>query len=281
MIRALMLMSAVMLFTGYSDSFAQSAGKRPQYFISPAEGSAATLKLDSNPYLFIEAVGWSQSGLFAYRYKYFVDDAVGSYWSYAFAVINTVNDKIVEKDFVEINEEEMSEARKYQQRKSGQYKSKWNNLLKKHKIDESIDDPISDTFKNVPLQFPVDGFYCWLDHSAKRVITSNEEDGFWAIDSVTWMLTVGNDDAQKTIAKDVRRMETMFPDNLYGRKILGCFKSPHANRIAVVLSEYHWIPFSGGYYRVGLDVFGCNMNVGLGRANAEPGGGETFTGTRK
>jgi len=264
--------------------YANPGGRGALYFInSPDSLSMERLKLDTNPYTSIEPAGWSQNGLFAYRSRYLKHSDRGRFWVYAFAVINTVNDKLLERDSVETEfagniEDGVSGTAPPENHGSlsAKYKAKWNDMLKKHNIDGSVDDPLSGRFKDNLQQFPVDGFYCWIDYaiSAGTVV----DPVVMAVDTVRWNLIVGNDAAQKTIAKEVKARRGGFndavkgqnpsisPEELYGRKILGCYRSPYSNRIAVVLSSYYWTPFAGGRHTVGLDVFGCNLNTGLGRA---------------
>jgi hypothetical protein len=72
----------------------------------------------------------------------------------------------------------------------------------------------------------------------------------------------GNDTIKKNITVKRDEHNKIMPI-IYGRKILGYYKSPYENRIVVVVSHYHFVSFSGGYHTVGLDLFGCNMNIGL------------------
>lgn len=131
----------------------ETSGKKPQYYIrSSFENSEQEmmkkLEWDTTPNIAIEAVGWSKNGLFAYRYKHYADGAGG--WVYSFAVINTINDKIIESD--EIYPDEFSGDL------SKKYKAKWNSILEKHDITGRIDNPIAEKFKNDLLAFPVTGY---------------------------------------------------------------------------------------------------------------------------
>ena len=111
--------------------------------------------------------------------------------------------------------------------------------------------------------FPINNFYGWLEHSITTIMQWQEgTNRDWEVDIVSWKLLIGNDRVQKIITEKEEE-EYRFVDNISGRKILGYYKSPYENRIVVVVSRYRFVPLSGGNRSVSLDVFGCNMNVGL------------------
>jgi len=114
------------------------------------------------------------------------------------------------------------------------------------------------------LKFPINNFDCWFDFQIKRE-TSFDED--WGedvtCDTVNWKLIIGNKTIQKKISENSDESKIPFFGNVSGRRILGYYKSPYENRIVVVVINYSWVSYSGGYYSVGLGLFGCNMNVGL------------------
>ena len=144
-----------------------------------------------------------------------------------------------------------------------EYRDKWNAIIGKHNISGRISDPFSETFRQDLLQFPINNFYGWLEHNITTIMQWQEgTNRDWEVDIVSWKLLIGNDRVQKIITEREEE-EYRFIDNISGRKILGYYKSPYENRIAVVVSRYRFVPFSGGNYSVSLDVFGCNMNVGL------------------
>ena len=239
------------------------------------------LKMDANPFTDIEMVGWSNRGLFAYRYRYLIDDAMISCWVYSLVVINAVTDEIIEKNTAAIAEfNEDFETMEYveslsnlldfklffkEERKevSIEYRNKWNAILEGYNISGRVNNPFSETFRQDLLQFPINSFYGWLEHNISTIMQWQEATNRdWKVDIVSWKLIIGNDRVQKIITER-KDEEYRFVDNISGRKILGYYKSPYENRIVAVVSHYRYSPISGGDHRVGLDVFGCNMNVGL------------------
>jgi hypothetical protein len=114
------------------------------------------------------------------------------------------------------------------------------------------------------LKFPINNFNCWFDYQITRKTEFDED---WNNDitsgTINWKLIIGNNTIQKKISESSGGYGGNSFWNIYGIKILGYYKSPYENRIVVVKTSYHWVSYSGGYYSVGLDLFGCNMNVGL------------------
>jgi len=267
--RILFLICMLVPFSVFSEEIISSGTS--QYFIGSTEDSInnneaiKTLQLDTNPYTEIEKIGWSDKGLFAYRYRCYLDTGKGTGWVYSLAIINTVTDEIIEHDSIELYDPE-DEPEEMPADLLGEYKTKWNKLLEKHNIAGRVDDPVSEKFKNDFLKFPIDNFNCWFDYQMKRNTDFNEN---WGQDitynTVNWKLVIGNNTIQKKISENSGGYGGNPFLNIHGKKILGYYKSPYENRIVVVTTDYSWVSYSGGYYSVGLDLFGCNMNVGLSR----------------
>lgn len=198
-------------------------------------------ELDKNWYSPFEMIGWSRNGLFAYRKGHWVDAMPG--WSYSLIIINTITDEIIEKDEIYIHgldEVDMDSI--------NTVKNKWNALLERHHITGRVENPYSDNFNTNLLIFPIDNFSCWFDYT----ITITDS---WAYDnSIEWQIKIGNNVVQKVIGDTSEGI-----DILEGRKILGYYMSPYENRI-VVITNYYFTYFGPG---CGLDIFGCNMDVGL------------------
>jgi len=248
-----------------------SSGRSP-YFIRSIGGfknnneAMKQLKLDTNPFTDIEMIGWSEKGfLFACRYRCYLDNGQGTGWVYSLRIINTVTDETIEEDSIELYDPE-DETDKIPGALSGEYKVKWNKMLEKHNIAGRVNDPVSEKFKKDLLKFPVNNFNCWFDYQVKRKTNFDEDWGEdITYDTVTWKLIIGNTAIQKKISEKTDEYKVPFFGNVSGRKILGYYKSPYENRIVVITTNYFWYSYSGGYYSVGLDVFGCNMDVGLSR----------------
>ncbi|MCL2208676.1 MAG: hypothetical protein FWC19_04965 [Treponema sp.] len=247
-----------------------STGKR-QYFIrsnTDIEGYGKTemeiLKLDTNPYTAIEMTGWSNNGLFAYRTKHLHDSGMWGGWIYSLIVINTITDEIIERESFIIgdteNDEYFQDVAKYldaillpeeiSSDLTKEYTAKWNTILRNYKITGEVNSSIADDFINNLIEFPINDYNCWFDDFETEK------------DINKWTLIIGNENIQKIISEGEYELYRDM-HNIKGRKILGYYKSPYENRIVVVTIYYDWISFSGGYHTVKLDLFGCNMNVGL------------------
>jgi len=257
---------------------------KQQYFIrsnADFEGNEMKiLKLDTNPYTAIEMIGWSNNGLFAYRTKYIHDSGMWGGWIYALVIINTVTDEIIEREIFitsdNIDDEYLQDIAKNldatllleetHNEISKEYIAKWNTILKNHKISGEAGNPIADDFVNNLLKFPINDYNCWFDDPEytfeKYKFKSGDEDVEFKKDVYNWMLIIGNENIQKKISEGKDELYGEM-HNINGRKILGYYKSPYENRIVVATIYYDWIAFSGGYHTVKLDLFGCNMNVGL------------------
>jgi hypothetical protein len=194
-----------------------------------------------------------------------LDTGRGTGWVYSLKIIDTVTDEIIEADSIELYDDEPLEG-EMSGDVSSEYKTKWNALLEKHNIVGRIDDPVSESFKKDLLKFPVNNFNCWFDYQVKRSVDFDEDwGGDITRDTVNWKLVIGNNTIQKKISEDSNQYGGNSFLYIYGRKIIGYYKSPYENRIVVVTTNYSWVSYSGGYHSVGLDLFGCNMNVGLSR----------------
>jgi hypothetical protein len=223
------------------------------------------LKLDTNPFTDIEMIGWTAKGLFAYRCRCYLDNGQGTGWVYSLTIINTITDKIIENDSIELYDPE-DDSEKMSDALSAEYKTKWNKILEKHNIAGRVDSPVSEKFKMNLLKFPVNNFNCWFDYQIIRKTNFDEDwDEDITYDTVNWKLIIGNNTIQKKVSEDSDEYKIPFFGNVSGRRILGYYKSPYENRIVIITINYYWYSYSGGYYSVGLDLFGCNMNVGLSR----------------
>lgn len=200
-------------------------------------------ELDQNIYSPFEMIGWSKNGLFAYRYRYYIDAAPAVV--YNIAILNSITDEIIENDSITVYGWNSDNESSYIE-----YKNKWNNMLEKYNIIGRIEDPISSNFKNDLQIFPINNISCWFDYT---IIKYDEWD---TNDIIKWKMIIGNNTIQKTITEKSERPYV----NIAGRKILGYFKSPYENRI-VVVTNYYFTYFGPGS---NVNFYGCNMDVGLG-----------------
>ena len=183
----------------------------------------------------IEVIVRSRNSLIAYIYA---DDG-GGYGgvNYCFAVLNTIDDSIV--DYDSFNSLDVgSEA------EINEYMLKWNSLLEKHNISEQVINP---TAKADNLsRFPFENYQCIFDYD---IIGD---------DTVDWRLLVYDTD-NSSILKVVTQ-QTSQSTVLRRIRILGYHKSPYENRIAIFVSLI--FGFSGNILFDPM-AFGYNMNVGF------------------
>jgi hypothetical protein len=191
---------------------------------------------------FIEIIGWSKNGLVAYTYKT-VQNEVPE-WEYHFSIVDLVDDRVIEDDSFKIN----PSHEKIKKELSEICKTKWNLFLKTYGIIGTIDDPFKEIKKNNYSKFPINNFNCWFDYSVEK---NKDKIG----NLIEWKLFVGNNNVQKIINQ---KAEIGYYD-IHGLKILGYYKSPYENRIAIFVSVYKGFVWS--YW--GARLYGCHMDVGL------------------
>lgn len=228
--------------------------KGAQYIINSTESDAME-KLGMNVTPQVEIVGWSEKNLFAYRHRYYEDNATGKFWNYRFAVVNAINSKLLENDVVRIEADGPIDVNL-----SSQYQSKWDALLRKHNIDGSVGDPLSSSFRDELLQFPVDGHYSdFSPFSITRTTEGDVENGIPWVDTLKWKLNLGSRHGSKVIIVHNGQRYSSIYNDLYAYKILGYLKGPRKDMIAVVVGNYGWTPASGGSRKFTLYVFGTDL----------------------
>lgn len=233
---------SVTSFFVYGDE--ETSFTRQQYLLIDKDNISS---LDTN-LPFVEIIGWSKNGLVAYRYITKGDET--GLTKYHFVILNTVNDKYIERDSMNLFEPEDYYDEKDEREKKktyDEYKTKWNALLEKHSIIGKINDPLEEIKQNNAIKFPLGDFNCWFDYTMKP------DETWYKI--FEWKLIIGNNRIQKVINTATEKLQA---DTL-GRKIIGYYKSPYENRIVIVVNNY------GLYYRDTylVNLYGCNMDVGL------------------
>jgi hypothetical protein len=204
-------------------------------------------RIDTN--ISIEVVGWSENGLFAYRSRHHREDGRFGGWVYSFVIIDTNNNEILKRDFIEMSSwmffdgEYVPVTEEILGYLSGEYKTKWNAILEENNINGRIDNPFESVFQYDLLDFPIDSFYSWFE----------------VPDIIEWKLILGNNTIQKIISENTMEEDHRW-DNIYARKILGYFKSPYENRIVIAVGRYYWGAFSGGFSFAGIELFSFNMD---------------------
>jgi hypothetical protein len=189
----------------------------------------------------VEIVGWSTNGAVAYRHITTGSEA-GSR-DYHFVIFNAVNDETMQDDILRM----YHRYDEIQDELSKGYKAKWNMLLKMYDIIGYIDDPFKDISQHNFNTFPVNDFDCWFDYTIEK----NKDDFANVID---WKLIMGNNNVKKIISHATERGYY----DIHGRKILGYYKSPYENRLAIfVSSSIRYYPY------LEVLLYGCNMDTGL------------------
>jgi len=232
------------------------------------------LHLDNKQNTPIEMIGWSKNGLFACRYR---NDDDWYPAKYSLVIFDTVNNKIIEEDAIIIvegligiveekrisffyDEDERPDLIGYTANFNnilGEYRAKWEELLKKHDIIGRVDDVLSSNFQTDLLDFPIDNYSCWYDYVIKtdnnKSINSKKR-----TDIIKWKLMIGNDTIQEIICANDSRVNYDF---IIGSKILGYYKSPYENKIVVVTSYYRYIGYSEADTILGIvNLFGYNLD---------------------
>ena len=100
------------------------------------------------------------------------------------------------------------------------------------------------------MEFPIGNYDCWFDYSVSQNPMVDYEYPIY-----NWKLIIGNNFVQKTITQQITR------DPMLERiKIIGYYKSPFENRIAIFVSETS--SYSGDVFYTPR-LFGCNMSIGF------------------
>ena len=254
------------------------------FFYSGEVKERHLLYLDGNQNTPLEMIGWSKNSLFAYRYIEYVENhyfegGLGNFSPrYAFIIINTITNEIIEKDRIIIGADFVGlygdyavsnyyfdENGRFNTRGNitkwntlkeltDEYKTKWNALLEKYHIDGEISNPFSLSFKNDFLEFPVNMYICWFDY----IVEHNEgKDILDTKDIIKWKLLIGNDIVSKVVFETE---EQRYFDYITGRKIIGYYKNPYENKIVIVVNYHNYTTHMlGGWLSGTLNLFGFNM----------------------
>ena len=183
----------------------------------------------------IELIGWSRTGLLAYRY---INDG-GGYGGMIsnFVVMNIITDEIIEQDYFFFDNYGKG---------FDDYKKKWNLLLERHNIVGRVDNPNAAITGNTFSEFPLGNYDCWFEFTELF-------DDYQII--YEWNLIIGNESVHKIITH-----QTTDGFILVRLLIMGYFRSPFEDRIAVFVSSGS--SRSGDVYFTPM-LFGCNIRVGF------------------
>lgn len=199
-------------------------------------------------------IGWSRDGKFAYAEEP-VDEACGCYFLNIY-IQDMYSDKMVWSWRVELNEEQS-----YNPEKGNifYFKKNWNNnnALFTQKLNQYQIEPI--TFSNLeklPLQIADNDYNFRITNNSFYEQGSDQQ----VIGSTSIALIVNGIEKKKIFKK---KYSDVFEGHNYSitlsNRILGYFKSPYENRIAVFLltenKGYEGIPTV-----MNFDIIGCDLN---------------------
>jgi hypothetical protein len=209
------------------------------------EGHVETIQERFADYkILFEVIGWSKTGLLAYRTRFYWPAMPGS--GYALIIFNAVNDKIVETkniltssvDYDGPTKEEISKTR-----------SEWNGTLRTYGIIGQVSNPVGEILDESYQTFGKENMECWFDYE----VISNDE--YYMDININWKLFVGIGKKQKLVSSDSDSFGLT-----YARKIKGYIKSPYENRMVILT-----LCVGRGYddYTTWVEQFGCHLDVGF------------------
>jgi hypothetical protein len=196
-----------------------------------------------NHKIFIEIIGWSRTGLFAYRTRFYNPASSGS--GYGLIIFNAVTDIIIENDEIYTsapfydgpNEKDIIEIR-----------NKWNGLLNKYGIIGQVRNPVEEIKEGGYQNFGKENIECWFDYEVISI------DNFYI--DINWKLLIGIGRSQKLVSSN----NDPYWRQIYARRIVGYYRSPYENRIVILT-----LVIGKGYddFSVQNNLFGCHLDVGL------------------
>ena len=202
-----------------------------------------TLDAFSGYTIFVDAIGWSSNGLFAYRNSFYSPAYPAS--GYELVIFDSVTDTIIDRSLLsfgpsfeddELTTEERIDAAK----------NTWNELLRTHGIAGEIGNHVEKISGAVYETFEGKAYEAWFNYN----IDLNE--------NIRWELVVGIENRQKIISSGYG-----FTENLSGKKIVGYFRSPYEDRIVIMTITIG----RGGTGEVrpaaDVDFYGCDMRIGF------------------
>ncbi|MDR1315953.1 MAG: hypothetical protein LBK13_03675, partial [Spirochaetales bacterium] len=201
------------------------------YGIDNPESFDAKTDLDEYQ-LYLNPVGWSPKGLFAYQTGFYD----GHFSGVKLVIFDTVNDKLVEEAFITTYAPGEDIIEEYDEDIA-----QWNKILEKYQINKRIpafqETTRASTLQNFPLQHNSRNLLCWFENKTVPGKYSDER-------NVTWELFAGDTAIRKRVSSG-EESSYMFT----GAKILGYFKSPFEERI-VILTIFRDGGFESEYWKV-------------------------------
>ena len=198
--------------------------------------------------VFIEPVGWTNKGIFAFRTTWFNDVMPGG--GYALRIFDTVTCESIENDLLLLyyNWDESTDERTAQAEEIARIKTRWPRLLDRYGITGVIEDPAREIREGGYQSFEGSDYRCYFDYE----IYGNKQ---WS-EEIEWRLIVEFEGKRKTVFST-----RIASDIVCGEKIIGYYKSPYENRIAVLVVNI--VSGFEGAVDTSISFFGCDMDAGF------------------
>jgi hypothetical protein len=195
---------------------------------------------------FVEPVGWNGAA-FALRTVWYNDVMPGG--GYALRIFDTAGGRSLENDLLLIHidwDEPDKEAERAKQ--IALAKTRWPELLERYGIRGAIEQPEREIKEGGYQVFDGSDISCYFDYELYGAKQWNEE--------IEWRLIVEAGGKRKTIARSRDASEAVC-----GKRILGYYRSPHQNTIAVMVVNV--VRGFEGAVDTGLSFYGCDMDWGF------------------
>ena len=194
---------------------------------------------------FVEPVGWN-GGTFALRTVWYNDVMPGG--GYALRIVDTAGGRSLENDLLLVHidwDEPDKDAERA--RNIALVKTRWPALLERHGIKGAIEQPDREIKEGGYQSFGGD-VNCYFDYELYGGRPWNEE--------IEWRLIVEAGGRRKTVAQSRDASEAVC-----GKKIIGYYKSPHQNTIAIMVVNV--VRGFEGDTDTAISFYGCDMDAGF------------------
>jgi hypothetical protein len=198
-------------------------------------------------------IGWSPNGYIALKNRgsfgyYSFDYGPAGLSSIKVVIFNAVEDKVMEELEIKYDENTITEENKRDSL------NLFNRLLQQYNINRRMETFENGLTRTMAPQFPfrtgTRTYDCWLE----AAIENHGDDEA----TINWKLVVNNGTNNKTVATGENAAIGYGPGV---SQILGYYKSPHEDRIIIVVRHFQRI-FEGDIYQY-IEYYGCHLGVGF------------------
>jgi hypothetical protein len=203
----------------------------------------------------IEVIGWSNTGLMAYLQE-FDNYQVGGIIGIKLVIFDAVSDQVVYEDYYDSITSTEEEKKTTIQN--------WNNTLEKNNIRERIihfGKWLNVTPVNLfPHTLGKTSYDVWFDVTIEEDSEKNEWEERLIIN---WVLKAGNGLKTKNIANGKKTSRGFIGNGggYVGSEVIGYYKSPHENRLVVVIAHYS-SEFEGDIMQT-IELHGFHLDIGF------------------